>query len=590
MALDGAYLYTVAQELREALLSEEASPSRVEKISQPSREELVIVLRTRRGSRKLLFSANADSPRLHFTSLALENPKQPPMFCMLLRKHIGSGRLTAVRQTGLDRVLALDFEAINELGDPVTLSLVIEIMGRHSNIILVGGDGRIIDAIKRVTEEVSSVRLVLPGVVYRQPPSQGKVNLLAGSPGEAMERFEAASSQDCAKALLNALEGVSPLLARELVFRALKGQDIQKGELSGYYKSRISEEFSDLRERLADNRLELTVVTDEKKKIRDFTFLDVAQYGASVEKRRFSSPSELLDVFYADRDQISRMKQRSHDLLKLLVNATERITKKLALQKEELAACENREHYRICGDLLNANLYKLQKGDRSAVLENFYEEGAPELEIPLDVRLTPAQNAQKYYGEYRKAAVAEEKLKVLMADSEKELLYLDSIFDAVSRTTGESELLEIREELYEQGYIRAPGKKRPMLKAQPPLRYRSGDGFSILCGRNNKQNDRLTLKTAKNYDMWLHTQGIAGSHVIIESEGRPISDEAVEEAAVIAAYNSKGRLSSRVAVDYTLVKNVKKPNGAKPGMVIFTDYRTAYVSPDPALVERLAVK
>jgi len=588
MALDGAYLYTVAQELREALLSEGASPSRVEKISQPSREELVITLRTRRGSRKLLFSANADSPRVHFTALALENPKQPPMFCMLLRKHIGSGKLTAIRQTGLDRVLSLDFETVNELGDPVTLSLITEIMGRHSNIILVGGDGKIIDAIKRVTEEVSSVRLVLPGVVYRQPPSQGKVNLLA-SPGQAMERFEAASSQDCAKALLNALEGVSPLLARELIFRALKGQEIQKGELSGYYKSRIEGELSALLERLRDNRLELTVVTDEKKKIRDFTFLDVTQYG-TVEKRRFSSPSELLDEFYAGRDQINRMKQRSHDLLKLLLNTTERITKKLALQKEELAACENREHYRICGDLLNANLYRLQKGDRSALLENFYEEGAPELEIPLDARLTPAQNAQKYYGEYRKAAVAEEKLKVLMAESEKELLYLDSIFDAVSRTTGESELLEIREELYEQGYIRAPGKKRPMLKAQPPLKYRSGDGFSILCGRNNKQNDRLTLKTARNYDMWLHTQGIAGSHVIIESEGRPISDEAIEEAAVIAAYNSKGRSSPRVAVDYTLVKNVKKPNGAKPGMVIFTDYKTAYVSPDAALVERLAVK
>ncbi|MFZ2539679.1 MAG: NFACT family protein, partial [Oscillospiraceae bacterium] len=310
----------------------------------------------------------------------------------------------------------------------------------------------------------------------------------------------------------------------------------------------------------------------------------------AVSKTSFDTASGLLDSFYADRDQVSRMKQRSHDLLKLLLNATDRITKKLALQATELAQCANRDTLKIYGDLINSNLYSMEKGKASIKLQNFYEEECPEVEIKLDKRLTPVQNAQRYYAEYRKAATAEEMLNGLMAKSEQELIYLDSVFDAVSRTHGESELLEIREELAEQGYIRAKKLKNKMLKAQPPIKYRSTDGFSILCGRNNKQNDKLTLKLAKNQDLWLHTQGIAGSHVIIESEGKQISDIAITQAANIAAFNSKGRNSAQVAVDYTLVRYVKKPAGAKPGMVIFTDFSTAYVTPDAEFVAGLLVK
>ena len=586
MALDGAFLYLAAGEIRDAVLG-----SRVEKIAEPSREEIVITMRFKGGSRKILLSANASSPRIHFTELSLENPKQPPMFCMLLRKHIGSGKLVAVRQSGLDRVLALDFETINELGDLTVVSLIIEIMGRHSNIILVNGDGKVVYAIKRVNDEVSSVRLVLPGITYQPPPGQDKLNLLEQEIPTVMERFDSIHSPDTAKAIMNTLEGVSPLLTREIAFRALKGQDIPKEQLSDFYRQRLAEELAGLKRRLLTGDVRLTTVQNDSMKIRDFTFLDIEQYGSLAEKQYYDSPSRLLDSFYADRDQISRMKQRSHDLLKLLVNATERISKKLALQAEELKQCENRDQFRICGDLINSNLYRMEKGMHSVTLENFYEENSPQIEIPLDVRLTPSQNAQKYYAEYRKSATAEEKLKTLMKEAQGELVYLDSVFDAVSRTQGESELLEIREELAEQGYIRSMHKKQSrMLKAQPPLHYRSSDGFSILCGRNNKQNDQLTLKTAKNYDMWLHTQGIPGSHVIIEAGGKPITDKAIEEAAVIAAWNSKGRASAKVAVDYTLVKNVKKPNGAKPGMVIFVDYKTAYVTPEQELAERLEVK
>lgn len=585
MALDGAFLHMVANEINDEVLN-----SRVEKISQPSKEEIIISLRFRGGSRKLLLSANANSPRIHFTNISLENPKSPPMFCMLLRKHLSTGRLAAVRQSGLDRVLMLDFEAVNELGDLCMVTLIIEIMGRHSNIIMVNSDGRVIDSIKRISNEISSVRMILPGITYQPPPAQDKLNPIACSIDEIMARFNRCNENDISKAIMATLEGVSPLLARELANSATKGNDIPKENLSDFYKERVKTEILTLTEKLTSNIKDYTVVIDEKKKLRDFTFIGIEQYGNLIEKTHFTSASELLDSFYADRDQVSRMKQRSHDLLKLLINATERITKKLALQKTELEACCNRDALKVYGDLINSNLYSIEKGQSSAVLQNFYDESCAEVEIKLDKRLTPAQNAQRYYAEYRKAATAEDMLNELMQKSEQELLYLDSVFDAVSRTQGESELLEIREELAEQGYIRAVKLKNKMLKAQPPIKYRSTDGFSILCGRNNKQNDKLTLKQAKNTDMWLHTQGIAGSHVIIEADLKKISDEAITQAAIIAAFNSKGRTSAQVAVDYTLVRYVKKPVGAKPGMVIFTDFKTAYVTPDGDFVESLLVK
>ncbi|MBM6921421.1 NFACT family protein [Phocea massiliensis] len=585
MALDGAFLYVAAKEMREILVG-----SRVEKIAQPSKEELTITFRLRGGSRKVLFSANASSPRVHFTDIALENPKTPPMFCMLLRKHIGSGKLVAIRQNGLDRVIAFDFETVNELGDVVIVTLAAEIMGRHSNLILIGPEGRIIDAVKRVSDEVSSVRTVLPGGTYTLPPAQDKLDLLCTSDEEIMERFLSLPSIDCAKSLMQTLEGISPVLSRELIYRALKGGDIEKDRLSSYYKNRIREEISALRARLLDGTCEYIAVQDEAKKLREFTLMDLTQYGNVEKKESFDSPSALLDNFYAERDRVARMKQRSHDLLRLLINATERITRKLAVQEEELRACADRETLRMYGDLLNANLYRMEKGGREVTVENFYEESCPPVTIRLDPRLSPSQNAQKYYAEYRKAATAEDMLKDLMAKSRQELIYLDSVFDAVTRTEGESELLEIREELAEQGYIRLPKKRNRMLKAQPPMKFMSSDGFSILCGRNNKQNDQLTMKTAKNYDMWLHTQGVAGSHVIIEADGKEISDQAITEAAIIAAYHSKARESAQVAVDYTRIKFVKKPAGAKPGMVIFTDYQTAFVTPDEELVHRLQVK
>lgn len=338
MALDGAFLNIIKQELETEVLN-----SRVDKIGQPSKEEIVITLRFKGGSRKLLISANANSPRIHFTKISLENPATPPMFCTLLRKHLNTGKLVAVRQDGMDRILFLDFEAVNELGDLTGVTLAVEIMGRHSNIVLINADGKVIDSIKRVGGDVSSVRMILPGIKYELPPKQDKLNLLDCDLNDGMERLKKAKGSDLPKAVMNVFEGFSPLLSRELANRALKGQEIERERLSSFYKERIKDELSALREEMAADSHNFTVVVDEKNKLRDFTFIDVNQYGGSASKTHFTSPSELLDSFYAERDRVSRMKQRSHDLLKLLLNTNERIVKKLAIQKDELSKCRDRE-------------------------------------------------------------------------------------------------------------------------------------------------------------------------------------------------------------------------------------------------------
>ena len=585
MALDGIFLSCIKKELDEAV------GSRIDKIHQPSREEVVITLRHRSGNAKLLISVGAGSPRLHFTNVVLENPKAPPMFCMLLRKHLGSGKLTAVRQLGLDRVLYLDFETINELGDMVTVTLAVEIMGRHSNLILVNQEGKVIDAIKRVDPEMSSVRPVLPQMKYVLPPVQDKLDLFEASNEEILEAAAAyPKDQELSKVLVGVLQGVSPVFAREAVYYACRGVEVIRSEFAPEQKERLAFYLNRVRENLKNGTPDITMALDLNGTPKDFSFVEIHQYGAAMLTKPYNTPSELLDDFYSQRDQIARMKQRSNDLLKLILNRTERTQRKLEAQKQELAECGERETLKIYGDLLNSNLYRLEKGMEQVTLENYYDENAAEVTITLDPSLTPSQNAQKYYSEYRKAATAEKMLTGLIRQAEEELVYLDSVFDEVTRTAGESELLEIREELIDGGYLRNYHRKNlKQLKPKPPLKFRSADGFTILCGRNNKQNDRLSMKEARNYDIWLHTHNIPGSHVIIVTNGEAVPDRTVEEAAVIAATHSKAQDSVQVPVDFTEIRNVHKPNGAKPGMVIFENYQTAYIKPDKELVEKLTV-
>lgn len=579
MSLDGAFLHIVCNELQPLV------GARVDKVYQPSREEIVVSLRTYHdGGKKIVLSANSVSARVNLTTAAFENPQQPPMFCMLLRKHLSGGRLMAIRQDGLERIVSLDFECTNEIGDIVTNSLVAEIMGRHSNIILVR-DGRVIDSVKRITDDISSVRRVLPGIQYEAPPRQDRLCLLDAEPQQVLDAIADSPERLCKK-LSAVLEGVSPILTREMAWYSAKDVDAACNALSDSAKDRLRFILGRVKSAVSGGECCFTVVSEPGGRKKDFCFINIEQYSTSMVISHENSANELLDGFFASQDRTERTRQRAHDLLKLLMNSYERVSRKLELQKKELAECSEREVFRVRGDLINANIWRLEKGQSKAVLEDFTT-GEP-VEIQLDPRLTPAQNAQKYYTEYRKLDTAEKKLTELIAKGQQELVYIDSVFDAASRTDSESDLAEIRRELREQGYLKGGVRAdEKVKKTSDPLHFRSSEGFEILVGRNNRQNDQLTLKTAKATDIWLHTQGIAGSHVIIRTEGRQPGEQTLFEAAQLAAFHSKGRSGSGVPVDYVAVKFVKKPAGAKPGMVIFTNNRTLYVTPDENLVNSL---
>lgn len=583
MALDGAFLYAVKNELTQLI------GGRVEKVFQPSREEIVIFIRTRQGSKKLFISANAGSARVHLTEKQPDNPQTPPMFCMLMRKRLGSGKLAAIRQDGLERILFLDFECINELGDPVTVTLACEIMGRCSNLVIIGENGRIIDSIKRVDEDMSRERLVLPGMQYELPPRDDRLNFLTAEPEEIISRLRGTNPAELSKALIRIFEGISPILAREWTYFAGRGAYLQSDTIDGDYLDRLLYIVKKSKQQLTSGECCFSVASTKEGLLKDFSFIRLNQFGNLIMTKELASASELLDYFYYERDRAVRTKQRANDLFKLLVNLTERTSRRISAQREELAACAEKEHFKLCGDIISANMYAVQKGDTSLTADNFYAEGCPKITIDLDGRKTPSQNAQRYYNEYKKCVTAEGMLKVQIEKGEEELQYLDSVFDALTRADSENDIIQLRLELREQGYIKASGNKAKPPKALPPLEYRSTDGYTILVGRNNHQNDQLTMKFAEKSDIWLHTQAITGSHVIIVTDGEMPPDKTIEEAAIIAAYNSKGRGSNLVPVDYCLAKFVKKPSGAKPGKVIFTNYKTAFVKPDEEFVNKLKV-
>lgn len=589
MSLDGAFLHCVKEELF-ALVG-----ARVDKISQPSREEIVVSLRMLggedRSAKKIVFSANGTAARVHLTEQEYENPSAPPLFCMILRKHLSGGKLIDIRQDGLERILYFDFECVNEIGDKVLNTLTSEIMGRYSNIILMR-DGRVVDSIKRITDggdENFTGRRILPNIPYETPPRAERLCLLDARPEEIIFGLSGKMGRLC-KALPEVLEGIAPIFAREAAFCAAGDTDIPCAELSDTQKNRLCR-FLDYSGAFLNGKAEwtYTMLTDETGKHKDFSFVEIKQYGTLYKAEKFDSPSRLLDEFYGAEARQDRIHQKARDLLKTVNTAYERVSRKLELQKKELAECGEREVFRVTGDLVNANIYRLEKGMTKCVLEDFYT-GEPR-EISLDARLTPAQNAQKYYNEYRKLDTAEKKLTELIKRGGEELSYLDSVLDSVSRAETDSELSEIRRELREQGYLRAQkGDDRPSKKLSEPLKFRSAEGFEILVGRNNRQNDILTLKTAKATDIWLHTKDIAGSHVIIRTNGQTPSEQTIREAAILAAFHSKGKSGSGVPVDYVPVKFVKKPAGAKPGMVIFTNNKTLYVTPDESEVEKLRGK
>ena len=594
MSLDGLFLHCIRTELENSIVG-----AKVDKVYQPSSEELVFSLRTRmQGGKKLLLSARANSPRINLTGASYENPASPPMLCMLLRKRLGGATVTAIRQNGCDRILFLDFLAVNEMGEKENLSLAIEIMAQYSNVVLVSEDGTIIDALKRVDFTKSSKRLVLPGVKYELPPAQDKVNILEETTDLATERIMSFPNKTVSSAILSSVMGVSPIVSRELSYTAFD-EDVYVRDADLKTLSLVLDKF---KREYAHGSQRYCLLKDENGKPFDFSFMPITQYGDMATAEYFNNASELLDEYYSKRDSIERMTHKTADLSKLLQSTRERIIRKVDNQRVELKACENREALRISAELINANLYRLKKGESFYDLPNYYDDNKI-MRVSVDPALSPAQNSQKYFKEYKKTYTAEKKLTEQIEAGIEELSYLDTVLDELLRAENERDVGAIKEELLSSGYIR----NRSMQKSQkikrngqrvkqktvsslPPKEYETTDGFRVLVGRNNLQNDKLSMKSSEKLDMWLHTKDYPGSHVIIVNKNGEVSDRAIEEAAVIAAVNSTARDAHKVPVDYTLVKNLKKPTGARPGKVIFHENWTVYVTPDEAFAESLRVK
>ena len=582
MPFDAVFLTALTGELRAGAVG-----CRVDKIQQPERDTVILQIRGREGQQRLLLCASPNHPRIHFTQAPGENPAQPPMFCMLLRKHLVGGRIAEIRQPPMERVSELVLDCTDEMGEPVQKRLILEIMGRNSNLILCGGDGRIIDCLRRVDFEMSEKRQVLPGLFYQAPPAQDRLDPAQCSREDLeglLARVEGQKHLD--QWLLDTFIALPPLICRELS-RGFCGDtacdlaQCDRAALAGY----LAGEF----ERLAHGPYQPVMLRQEGKP-KDFSYRPIGQYGDFCTQEIFESFSALLDGFYADRDRAERVRQKSQTIHKTIGNLRDRTARKLAVQRQELEATHDRERLRQLGDIVTANLHQIQRGQPRLTAVDFYDPDMKEIDIPLSPQLSPQQNAAKFYKEYTKAKNAEKMLTGLIAKGEQELEYLDSILDELSRAEGEKDIQDIRAELTDGGYLRRQDrKKQGKQPSSRPMEFRSSEGYPIFVGRNNRQNDQLTLKAAEKQDLWFHTQKIHGSHVIVACAGQTPGDATITEAAMLAAYYSQAREGQNVPVDCTAVRNVKKPAGAKPGMVIYDHYRTVYVTPDPALCDRLRV-
>lgn len=564
MAFDGGFLYKTIEELKEAI------DCHIDKIYQPSRDELVFSLRKKGFVKKLLITVKSGSTRIHFTENKYENPPTPPMFCMLIRKYLSSARLIDIRQPSLERVAELVFSSTNEMGDRVNISLVCELIGNMGNIILVNSDGKIIESLKHSDVETAT-RLILPGATYELPESQNKLNPLTCDIVELCKNIKFENAEIW-KQLLSLLDGFSPLVCREI--EHIYNVNLQNSKNS---ETALKDALKSVISNIANEPC-LTMIFKEDGSAFDFSYIDINQYG-NIEKQAFSSCSELLDTFYTSRDNIARIKNAAHDIIRHITNLISRTQKKLAIRLEELEKCKDRENYRIFGELLKANLYSIENGSHKASVPNYYDENMAIIDIPLNPALSPAKNAEKYFKEYKKSYAAEQALSELTESDRRELLYFESVIDSISRSSTLSEIDEIREELANGGYIKKITQKQ---KSKPKLlfnEYTSVEGYRILVGKNNTQNDYITTKLASKHDLWFHTKNIPGSHVVVFSNGESVSDETILFAAELAALNSKASTSANVPVDYTNIKYVKKPSGAKPGMVIYTTNKTVFVDP-----------
>ncbi len=581
MAFDGVFLHCLLRELQPAI------GSRVDKIYMPTKSSLVFLLRSKGFNGKLLLSAESGTARMQLTCGSFENPAVPPMLCMLLRKKLVGAKLVALRQPALERIVYLDFDTKNELGDPVLLTLVVEMMGRNANIILLNEQGKIIDSIRR-TDAADTTRIIMPGVTYLPPQRSGEFDLLTHAPSLALKQLQGVERRNLTFELLHAVPGISPIVCRELAYKTLGGLD-EDEPLSEGEQQILLEELTALQQRIITGDVIPVTITDPTGKPLDFTFFPVSQYkeGATVTP----SPTfcELLDGFYQKRDQKARLQAKSQTLTKFLNTTLARLTRTVNVRTAELKKAQNCEQLREYGELLKANLHLVTAGATGCRVVNYYDPECKEITIPLSPALSPAANAQKYFKEYRKKCTAAGMLEGLIQKANNDITYLESVQEALTRVETTGEIAVIEQELIDSGWLKSKGGKKGKVqnaKELPPYEFTSPDGFTVLAGRNNKQNDKLTLKLAEKTDIWFHTKNIPGSHVIVKTEGKEVPNETLTFAAVVAATLSSGANSLGVGVDYCPVKRVKKPNGAAPGMVIYENYNTAFVNPDKALLEQ----
>jgi predicted ribosome quality control (RQC) complex YloA/Tae2 family protein len=567
MSFDGVFTYAVVTELQQTLAG-----GRITKIHQPAANELVLQIRAYGRNYKLLLSAHPSYARVHLTNETYDNPSEPPMFCMLLRKHLEGSIIEAIRQVDFDRIIIIETKGRNEIGDIHTKQLMVEIMGRHSNIILVDKEtNTIIDSIKHLSPAVNRYRTVLPGHEYIAPPSHGKINPLEATEETIVKKIDFHAGK-LAEQIVATFSGISPLFAKEAVFRAGLAN-----------RATLPKSFIALMDEVRAHRFAPAMYTNGEKE----WFYVLPLTHLQVEAKAFATPSELLDRFYFGKAERDRVKQQAHDLERFIANEKAKNEKKLVKLKQTLEEAKQAEQYRLYGELLTANLYAIERGMKEIEVINYYDENGATVTIPLDPQKSPSENAQSYFQKYQKAKNSLNIVQEQIERTKEEIAYFDTLLQQLE-TAASKDVEEIREELIEQGYLRARAAKQTKKQKQRKIeldRYVASDGTEILVGKNNKQNDYLTTKLAHKDELWLHTKDIPGSHVVIRSKNP--SEQTIIEAANLAAYFSKARQSSSVPVDYTRVRYVKKPSGAKPGFVIYENQQTIYVTPDEDLVIRM---
>lgn len=579
MALDGIVIYSLVEELSSKLIG-----GKIDKVYQPEDDELLLTIRNNGENYKLLLSANSSNPRMYITNTyKKENPLNAPMFCMLLRKHIQNGRIINVHQPDFERIIRITIESLDELKAKTSKDLIIEIMGRHSNIMLIDNEeNKILDSIKRVPLSISSYRQVLPGKTYANPPSQNKLNPLNDISFKEFIISLRSNKNILYKSIYTSFEGISPLISREICFRSNIDEDTNVDYLEEYQFEKIYNTFTRFFNQIKNKIFHPSIVIDKRlDKIIDFSCIKLTMYNqySSIED---DSMCFILDKYYYEKDVKERISQKSQDLRKSISTKLDRLYNKLKKQKEELLESENANVYKIYGELITSYIYMIQKGMDKIEVINFYDPEGNSIQIKLDKNLTPSENAQKYFKKYNKLKNAGFEIKEQMKISEEELNYLENIILNINNCENIEELEEIKEELIKEGYAKGKNINKSKIKEKSvtsPYEFISSDNFKIYVGKNNKQNDYLTLKFASNDDIWMHTKNIPGSHVIIKSEGKEIPEDTLIEGAMLAAYFSKGKMSSQVPVDYTKKKNIKKPSGSKPGMVIYETNNTIYVTP-----------